>query len=310
MQYDDKSAYWAKVKVKFRELVAEFKERYSESTDPEYLHDIRLGEIQELWSTSDWIIGHDLHGRPIYDGGDLSFAYGELIAGRRNYTNPDHLELDAYLQFQKWLNGEPTFWSQKNNFQSQKPESTDKNTTKRQSSRFLNDQRNFCQASESELENLIKSVETSASCAQRGKSLEELISKLFETVPGLTVDSRNLITETEEIDIVLINHGKTGSVLDREEPVFLVECKNWSSKCGKNEFVLFKEKIENRSLRCSLGFFISWNGFKSTITMEMLRGSRERTLIVPITGKDIKIAIQKKNFLDMLVICWKKSISL
>ena len=48
--------------------------------------------------------------------------------------------------------------------------------------------------------------------------------------------------------------------------------------------MLFRQKIENRNRRCSLGFLMSWNGFTGTVTKEMLRGSREETLVVPVLG--------------------------
>ena len=92
--------------------------------------------------------------------------------------------------------------------------------------------------------------------------------------------------------------------------MLLVECKNWTGKCGKNDFVLFKEKIENRSNRCSLGFLISWNGFAETVTQEMLRGSREETLIVPLEGDAIRKAVREGSFLDILIQAWDKAVTL
>ena len=52
------------------------------------------------------------------------------------------------------------------------------------------------------------------------------------------------------------------------------ECKNWTGKCGKNEFVVFHSKLENRQLAVHARFLISWNGFAETIPKEMPRGSR------------------------------------
>lgn len=48
--------------------------------------------------------------------------------------------------------------------------------------------------------------------------------------------------------------------------------------------MIFREKIENRNRRCSLGFLISWNGFAKTVTKELLRGTREGILIVLLEG--------------------------
>lgn len=105
----DKNKYWKDVRIKFDKLVADFQRRCRESVDTEFLPEIRLAEIQKVWDTSDYIIGYNGN-VPFYDGGPLRFAYADLVAGKRDYNNTEHLELDAYLQFEKWLNREPTFW--------------------------------------------------------------------------------------------------------------------------------------------------------------------------------------------------------
>jgi len=93
-----------------------------------------------------------------------------------------------------------------------------------------------------------------------------------------------------------------------ESAILLAECKNWNSTGGKNEFVVFKENIANRSHRCSLGLLVSWNEFKSTVTTELLRGSREVKLVVPITGKEMRAAVRDGNFAHVLATCWDKAI--
>ena len=160
---------------------------------------------------------------------------------------------------------------------------------------------------EPSLDTLVEAVAKATSADERGRSLEELVGRLFETIPGFTVTDR-IKTATEEIDIAVLNDS-TDPRFKRESAILLAECKNWSSKCGKNEFVLFKEKIENRSNRCSLGFLVSWNGFKSTVTKEMLQGSRESTLVVPITGKEIRAAVRDGGFAHVLATCWEKAIN-
>lgn len=90
----------------------------------------------------------------------------------------------------------------------------------------------------------------------------------------------------------------------------MAECKNWTGKCGKNEFVLFRSKLENRSGRATVGFLVSWNGFAETITKEMLRGSREEILVVPMTGEDIRRAIRTDDFKTVMLSCWNDAVSL
>jgi len=157
------------------------------------------------------------------------------------------------------------------------------------------------------LDSLVKSVEKSSIADERGRSLEELMSRLFEQINGFSVTGR-IRTATEEIDITILNDSQDPR-FRREAAIILAECKNWSDKCGKDEFVIFKEKIENRSNRCTLGFLISWNGFKITVSKEMLRGSKARTLVVPLSGKDIREAVHDNNFEKVLIRCWEKAIN-
>jgi hypothetical protein len=158
------------------------------------------------------------------------------------------------------------------------------------------------------LDKLVESVETATSADDKGKSLEELASRLFEQIPGFVVTGR-IRSATEEIDITIVNDA-TDPRIRRESALILAECKNWSSKCGKDEFVIFREKIENRKRRCSLGFLISWNGFATTVTKEMLRGSREETLIVPVTGQIIRAAVRSGDVLKEFVSCWEAAVAL
>ncbi len=158
------------------------------------------------------------------------------------------------------------------------------------------------------LDTLVEVVETARSSDDKGRTLEELCSRLLSSIPGFTVTGR-VRTETEEIDISVLN-GSDNPRLKREAAIILAECKNWMSKCGKDEFVLFREKIENRFQRCSLGLLISWNGFAGTVTKEMLRGSRENILIVPLAGDNIRRAVRNGNFASVLSECWDKAVNI
>lgn len=159
------------------------------------------------------------------------------------------------------------------------------------------------------LEKLVEVVENAQTAYEKGRALEELIYVLFEGVSGFSVNDTNVTTETEEIDLVILNDS-TDPRFSRESAILLIECKNWSSKCGKNEFVIFKEKIENRSNRCTLGFLISWNGFAETVTKEMLRGSHEQALVIPIDGETIKNGIKDGDFQKVLLDAWHRTVTL
>ena len=129
---------------------------------------------------------------------------------------------------------------------------------------------------------------------EKGRALEELATRLFNTVPGFNATG-NLFTATEEIDI-RIQNTSDDAYWRQESYLLLGECKNWSGKCGKDEFVVFKNKLRNRVGRASCGFLISWNGFTETVSKEMLRGSEGHLLVVPIDGAELRSAVRDGDF--------------
>jgi hypothetical protein len=129
---------------------------------------------------------------------------------------------------------------------------------------------------------------------EKGQVLEELSSRLFNTVPGFAATGR-VRTKTEDIDI-RVQNASEDEVWRRESALLIAECKNWTGSCGKDEFVLFRTKLENRTGRVSCGFLISWNGFATTVAAEMLRGTKDNLLIVPITGQDLRAAVRDGDF--------------
>ena len=136
---------------------------------------------------------------------------------------------------------------------------------------------------------------------RKGKALETLVAALFSTVEGFVEVDRNINTQDEEIDIVYRNESKHPT-WQKESSLILVECKNWISKrVGKNEFVLFQEKIENRSGRCQLGFLICVEEFADTVTKEMLRSSKSDLLVVPINGEKLEQLFESQDRNQLLL---------
>ena len=117
------------------------------------------------------------------------------------------------------------------------------------------------------------------------KALEELAAALLSSIGGFIEIDRNVNTVTEEIDVVFRN-ASTDPLWQKESEFILVECKNWrTQRVGKNEFVLFKEKMANRYGRCKLGFLVCTEEFAETVTLEGLRSSQGELVIVPINGE-------------------------
>ena len=158
-----------------------------------------------------------------------------------------------------------------------------------------------------EIPELIDRVQKEENSNVKGRLLEELTCKFFECIEGFSIIDR-LKTETEEIDLVILNKS-TEPFWQKESQLILVECKNWSSKCGKNELVIFKEKIKNRRNRSKLGFFISWNGFMETFSKEDVRTSQGDILLVPVTGEEIIEASKSNSIHADIEKWWLKAIS-
>lgn len=155
---------------------------------------------------------------------------------------------------------------------------------------------------------LLSSVDSASTNQEKGLVLEELMAYLFNSVEGFTVSGRNTTTETEEIDLVIDNLTRE-SPLEKEGPIVLVECKNWSTRCGKNELVQFLEKIRNRRRRCTIGVFVSWNGFADTFDTELLRTSQssEHFVVVPLSGDDV-VKSNGLGFGDVLLQRWRGAV--
>jgi hypothetical protein len=146
---------------------------------------------------------------------------------------------------------------------------------------------------------LVARIDAAASSADKGSSLELLMEALFAQVPGFVIFQRDLRTETEELDLAIIN-GSSDPIYSKEETIIIVECKNWTATVGRPDFSILMDKMTQRRTRCSLAFFISWSGFTETVTTQSLRYSHDRNMIVCLTGDDIRRAALAGSFPELL----------
>lgn len=138
------------------------------------------------------------------------------------------------------------------------------------------------------------------SVQKKGKALEDLLAALLASIDGFIEVGRNINTETEEIDLAFRN-ARRDPVWQRESEIILVECKNWAKqRVGKNEVVVFKEKIINRHGRCKLGFLICTEKFAETLEKELLRTSQSEVVVVPIDGEGLKRLVKSNDRSQLL----------
>lgn len=155
---------------------------------------------------------------------------------------------------------------------------------------------------------LLKAVDDASTSAEKGASLERLLSALFNSIPGLEV-TNNKRTRTEEIDLWITNSAQDPP-LSKEQMLILAECKNWSNKVGKDEFVLFLQKMVNRGPRCSLGFLTSWNGLASTVTEERLRQSQGSHLVALLDREQLVEAVNNGDFLPVVTSAMHRALAI
>jgi len=130
---------------------------------------------------------------------------------------------------------------------------------------------------------------------KKGRALEELLAALIASIEGFIESGRDVHTETEEIDIIFRNESRD-PFWEKQGAMILVECKNWKSqRVGKNEFVVFREKMRNRVSQCRLGFLVCTEEFADTVDKEMLRGSSGNLLVVPINGERLRELVESSD---------------
>jgi Holliday junction resolvase-like predicted endonuclease len=140
------------------------------------------------------------------------------------------------------------------------------------------------------LDVLLVRVESAVTNAEKGSALEELVAAAVQHVPNFTILERNCNTDTEEIDISVLN-GSSDPLFSKEGPLVLVECKNWSTSVPRSEISSLETKIRNRRHRCTLSYFVSWADLSRKAHTELLRQSRESFIIVPINGSLLREAV-------------------
>ena len=107
-------------------------------------------------------------------------------------------------------------------------------------------------------QSLLKKVNSSITNQEKGKYFEDLCEYLFSKIDGVKIASRNISTNSEEIDIILLN-SKTDESFKFLDDLILVECKNWSSPVNSMNMSWFVSKLRKRNLKT--GIFIATQGF-------------------------------------------------
>lgn len=103
---------------------------------------------------------------------------------------------------------------------------------------------------------LLQAVDAASGSVEKGKTLEELLAYLRDSVPGSTDLRRNVVNEfgTEEIDLIFL-HRPCPDGLWFLSSLILVECKNWSRPVDSKATSYFADGIRSRG--CDTGILIA-----------------------------------------------------
>ncbi len=127
---------------------------------------------------------------------------------------------------------------------------------------------------------------------EKGKILEDLICYIFEKVPRVSENKRNVFSRSrsQELDIIFKNKGGQNGMYFFPG-FFVVECKNWTKKVDGPVISWFKDKLKCRGLdggvliaRCGItGNPTLRDGAYQMIDLALI----EKIRIIIITGDEL-----------------------
>lgn len=135
----------------------------------------------------------------------------------------------------------------------------------------------------------------------RGKRLEVLLAFLFSQVEGLAVWDRNLRTDTEELDVVVIQRETGGRCWSLPGTKFMiVECKNWSTRVGQPQVSNLRVKMQGRRGTVRIGVLVAASEFTSDAMSQELRFASDDLTIALVGPTKLQELIGASDLTDAL----------
>jgi hypothetical protein len=150
----------------------------------------------------------------------------------------------------------------------------------------------------------LANAKAAATSDAKGKLYEELLSYIFEAVPGCIAE-RNLtsVFRTEQIDVA-VGNGRPGDGLWLLPHVILVECKDWNKPVDSSAVGYFMNILAGRGIE--LGVLVAANGItgnRDDLTNAHalgLHGSPRGVKVIVITADDIISLQSVDDFVELL----------
>lgn len=132
----------------------------------------------------------------------------------------------------------------------------------------------------------------------KGERFEHFVSLLFQSFGFKYISKRFIDKSLNEVDLIIRNEIND-NFISKFGKYILIECKNKpNSKVSKNDFILFKSKIDNSNGLAELGI-IATTGFLTKNTYyEAIRDSKSSTKIIFLSNPEFEKLINASDKLS------------
>lgn len=135
---------------------------------------------------------------------------------------------------------------------------------------------------------------------KKGEMFEDFVSFLFRNIGYKTILKRVKDKSLNEVDLIVRN-DIDDSFLPKFGKYILVECKNRpEDKVSKNDYILFKNKLDTSNHLAELGFLVTTSKMAWTAYQEALRDSRDVSKIVFIDDQRVFELINAEDMKEKL----------
>jgi response regulator receiver domain len=115
---------------------------------------------------------------------------------------------------------------------------------------------------------------------KKGERFEHFVSLLFQSIGFNNISKRVKDQSANEVDLIIRNEIDD-IFINKFGKYILVECKNKpKEQIGKNDVILFKEKLAHTNGLSELGIFATTGNFTKTARTEIIRSSGENRKIL------------------------------
>jgi DNA-binding NarL/FixJ family response regulator len=134
---------------------------------------------------------------------------------------------------------------------------------------------------------------------KKGMKFENFTALLFAQMGFNHIKRRNKDKSSNEVDLIVRNDIED-SFFQKFNPYFLIECKNMKAGVSKNDFIVFKTKLNNTNGLANLGFFITTSYMKRTAYLEAIRSSKGNNKVIFISNPEIEKIIKSSDTIQTL----------